>query len=91
MDLRKWFKRVIQGYIEIDCPKCKVTRWFKWEKDWIYHPEEPPMFAHWLCCKCGWKSPIEPTKLTEDVIRKKFGMSVEEFTKKYLRTPTYGE
>lgn len=36
----------LQGYSK--CPFCKQIT-FSWEKDYIYHPEEPPILGHWQC------------------------------------------
>ena len=54
----------------------------KWVKDWIYDPEEPPMFGHYVCTKCYLNSAIEPTGLTIRVLREQFGLTVEEWAKK---------
>jgi hypothetical protein len=42
----------------------------KWIKDWVYDPEEPPMFVHYECSGCGHNSGIIPTSITEDAVRK---------------------
>lgn len=49
MQLRAKIKRAwrkMQGYR--DCPICKEQT-LQFVKDWIIHPEEPPLFGHWQC------------------------------------------
>lgn len=84
MNIKRWFRKAILGKIETRCPKCDEIRWFKWVKDHVYHPEEPPMFGHWVCDTCTWNSPIEPTKLTTKVMLEKYGTTFEEFAKKHI-------
>jgi hypothetical protein len=43
--LKRWWRRFL-GYR--DCPICSQQT-VKWVKDYIFHPEEPPMFGHWQC------------------------------------------
>jgi hypothetical protein len=51
------------------CGCCRQFVRLQWEKDWIVHPEEPPLFCHWECPNCGAGSPILPTSLTTKAVR----------------------
>jgi len=60
--------KIKSGYI--DCPFCKEFIKPKLIKDWICHPEEPPLFFHYECPKCTlWISTFKPSILTEKAVR----------------------
>lgn len=75
------------GYIE--CHVCNNFIKPKLIKDYIYHPEEPPMFYHYECPKCKTKTDIEPTLLIEKAIRdlgyKDFNDFMENKTSKLMK------
>lgn len=48
------------------CGKCRSFNKIKFVKDVIYHEDEPPIFHHWECSKCGRASPIQPSRLMDD-------------------------
>ena len=52
------------------CQACDAWVKFRWEKNWVYHPDEPPMFVTYTCPTCGWSSGVCPTQLTEKAVRK---------------------
>lgn len=57
------------GYM--DCPFCHNLIKPKYVQDYIYHPDEPPMFYHYECPKCTlWLSTSTPSILTERAVRK---------------------
>ena len=56
------------GYII--CPFCKNFIKPKFVKDYIYHSDEPPLFYHYSCPKCGiWLSTSTPSILTERAVK----------------------
>lgn len=71
------------GYI--DCPCCHNFIKPKWVKDYIYHPEEPPMFYHYECPKCiFWFSTFTPSILTERTVRKLGYKDFNDYAEKVL-------
>ena len=78
----KAFWMWLTGRVKGNCPECKKEVYFYWEKAWVLDPEEPPMFGHFICPECEWRSDILPTGLTTDVLEKEFGMTWEEFAEK---------
>ncbi|NOY58918.1 MAG: hypothetical protein GXO75_08280 [Calditrichaeota bacterium] len=88
MKLYRWIQDVWRSfapnYCRGRCPECEMETWFRWENYWVVHPEEPPMFGFYSCCECGFHTPIIPTKITVDVLKKDFGMTWEEFAEKHL-------
>ena len=78
----KEFWMWISGRVKGNCPECGKEVYFYWVKDWILHPEEPPILGHFVCPECGWHSSIVPTSLTTDVLKKHFRMTWDEFCEK---------
>jgi hypothetical protein len=68
--LKRFWKRLKYRLGWRLCEKCRGFHKIKWVKDVIYHPEEPPMFYHWECTNCGNATPVRPSGLTEEVVRK---------------------
>jgi len=64
-DRRHYFKRWLNRFILLRecCPICSEYA-VRWIKDWVVHPEEPPMFGHWICDECHAATPVLPTRLT---------------------------
>ena len=56
------------GYIT--CPSCNILIKPKFIKDYIYHPDEPPLFYHYSCPKCLiWLSTSTPSILVERAVK----------------------
>ncbi len=76
----------------LDCPCCGGQATLVWEKDWVMHPEEPPLFCHWRCLGCHAITPIRPTELSERAVRSLgFGDFTEYATKVLHRGEGDGE
>ena len=65
------------------CPVCKEWRRIRWVKDWIIHPEEPPMFCHYECTGCGARTEVMPTALTEHAVKKLGYKDFADWAKKH--------
>ena len=74
--------RIKRGWIY--CPICKEFMKPKWIKDWVYDPEEPPMFGHYICPKCKATTEISPTILTNNVVKKMGYESFDDFINKRI-------
>ena len=68
------------------CPHCRAVISPRWVKDAVLHPEEPPLFAHYECPKC-WRhlTPIEPTALTEQAVRRLGFRDAADYAQQVLR------
>ena len=67
----------------IICPYCNVLIKPKFNKDYIYHPEEPPMFYHYSCPKCTlWLSTSTPSILTERAVKQLGFKNFNEFAER---------
>lgn len=75
--LQKW---LINKKRLIHCPHCRQIMSPKFVQDWIFHPEEPPMFSHYICAKCDKRlTGILATELTKDVIKQMGYKSIDEY------------
>ena len=52
------------------CPDCARFVRPRWIKEWIHHPEEPPLFCRYQCPECGYTTGVNPTGLTEETVRR---------------------
>jgi Zn ribbon nucleic-acid-binding protein len=51
------------------CPNCqRVTRW-KWWRNPEIQPNDPPLFAQWVCLKCGEGTGIKATPGVIEALR----------------------
>lgn len=80
--MKKLIRKILTKFGWIDCPKCNSFIKPKFIKDWIYDPEEPPMFYHYECPQCFARTDIEPTILTENAVKK---LGFENFQDYYDR------
>ena len=55
-----------------DCEGCGSEMSMHFVKDWVYHPEEPPMFYHFECTVCNHISSMQHSILMDEAA-KKFG------------------
>lgn len=60
------------------CPSCGKFARIAWVKDWVMHPDEPPLFWHYECTACGAATDIMPSVLSEKAVR---GLGFENFDK----------
>jgi len=65
--IKRWWRKLC-GYS--DCPLCDQQT-VKWVKDYIYHPEEPPMVGHWQCTnpECLARTEVEGTAWADKIAR----------------------
>ncbi len=66
-----------------DCTNCGNFVKIKWIKDWILYEDEPSMFGHWECSKCKASTETQPTRITEDVVKKLGFKNFNHFMEKY--------
>jgi hypothetical protein len=67
------------------CGCCRKFVKLRWVKDWIAHPEEPPLFIHWECPRCLARSPSLPTSLTTKAVRDLGYRNFDEYAKHVLK------
>jgi DNA-directed RNA polymerase subunit RPC12/RpoP len=53
-----------------DCPVCGHKATVKAVQNIVLFYDEPPMFYHWHCVKCGAETPPLPTRITEEAAKK---------------------
>lgn len=68
-----------------NCPNCKSFIKPIWVNDWLYDPDEPPMFYHYECPKCFARTDIMPSKLTEKAVKQLGFNSFEEYTNELIK------
>lgn len=66
------------------CSICRTFSKIRWVKDPVYHPEEPPMFYHYECARCGTQTSTQPTSLTEDACQSLGYSSFSDYAAKNL-------
>jgi uncharacterized protein (UPF0212 family) len=69
----------------IGCPACNAFIKPKWVKDWIYDPEEPPMFYYYKCPKCGARTDTEPSLLTEKACKSLGFDNFSDYADKFMK------
>lgn len=67
----------------VDCPVCH-QQIMRWEKDYVFHPEEPPCFGHWQCFnpECRVSSDITATWLMDEAAQKHGFKNFDDFMEK---------
>ena len=68
-----------------DCPNCRQFAHFSWEKEWVHHPEEPPLFVYYVCGACGWRTKTMPSWLTESAVRSLGYQDFEDYAVRGLK------
>jgi hypothetical protein len=67
--MNRYWRRLREHWGWIDCPGCGQFRRPRWVKDYIYHPEEPPLFGHWYMPCCGVSTEVTATSIMDDAAR----------------------
>ena len=86
--LRKFFVKIAlffkyrAGYK--DCHSCGAQATVSFEKDWIFHPDEPPLFGHFRCSECNACTMSKPTGLSEEAVKKMGYKDFNEYGEKVL-------
>lgn len=84
--LRRRWKRFLYAKCHYRyCPCCRKFVKIGWVQEWIYHPEEPPMFIYWECTNCKARTPTMPTFLTTDAVRSLGYKDFDEYCRKVLK------
>jgi len=87
--LRWWIRRGLKRYLYRRgwryCPCCRKFVEIKWVQDVVLFEDEPPMFSHWECSNCGATTPVSPTILTEDAVRRLGYKDFSEYCRKVLK------
>lgn len=68
--IKYFLRHVLEKLGWQDCPECNSFIKPKWVQDWIYDPEEPPMFYHYECRRCGARTDTIPSPLTEKSVKR---------------------
>lgn len=71
--MKEWFCRCVEKWKRRhgweDCPSCGECVRPRWVKDCVVFEDEPPLFFHYECQKCGYSTGINPTSLTDSAVR----------------------
>jgi len=63
-------RRLYRKFMHIQrCSVCKKMVRLRWEKLWITHPDEPPLFGYYYCPECGSESNVIESKISIDAAR----------------------
>jgi len=82
--LKRFWKRLQYRWGWRRCHGCRGWHKVRWVKDWVVHPEEPPMFYHYECSGCGARTSTTPSVLSEDAARKLGYKDFAEYAEKNL-------
>jgi hypothetical protein len=64
------------------CRHCRQFSRIKWIKDVVLFADEPPMFYHLECTRCGARTAVMPTCITESAARSLGFDSFDDYSKK---------
>ena len=67
---RLWRITQVRWFGYRGCDRCRKLVKPRFVKDVVLFEDEPPLFGHYECPGCGLATPIMPSGLTEDAVRK---------------------
>lgn len=87
---KRFIRRILSELGWIHCPNCNAFILPRYVQDWIYHPEEPPMFYHYECPKCYARTDTKPSLLTERTVRSLGFNSFDDFNEQCKKVSERG-